>query len=116
MTRSRRRHRDCGVDEEVAGSEDADFEVDEDLHDDAEEEDENSSSSGSGKPSRRVSKAKVVADEFYENPDLYGLRRSVRAASCSDCRRLANFLLLGTRPPHCPPNGTSAWPPPTGKA
>jgi hypothetical protein len=67
-------------DEEAGSSEDADFEVDEDVQPEAEDDDDdenNSDSSDSVKNARKPSKEKVV-DEFYENPDLYGLRRSVR--------------------------------------
>ncbi|KAI5800115.1 SNF2 family N-terminal domain-containing protein [Geopyxis carbonaria] len=62
-------------DESQAGSEDGDYEVDEEV---TEEINGYSSSEGSINRSRRTSKDQVE-DNFYENPDLYGLRRSERA-------------------------------------
>jgi hypothetical protein len=62
------------AEEDGLGSEDADYEIEEDLHEAA---NGYSSSSKSGRMSRRTSKEKGMS-EIYDNPDLYGLRRSVR--------------------------------------
>lgn len=59
--------------ESQAGSEDGDYEVDEEV---TEEIHGYTSSEGSVSRSRRTSKDRLE-DNFYENPDLYGLRRSV---------------------------------------
>lgn len=66
--------------EDAPGEDDADFDDDAPLHDDAEGmRHDRSSSEDSVRPAKR--KAEDVDDEEYmkQNPELYGLRRSVRA-------------------------------------
>jgi len=57
------------------GSDDGDFEVDDDVQE--EEVEEQSSDAESEKASPRRPSKEKAAKEYYENPDLYGLRRSV---------------------------------------
>jgi len=57
-----------------AASDDDDFEEDEDVQEGVEEQ---SSDAESEKASPRRPSKEKTANEYYENPDLYGLRRSV---------------------------------------
>jgi chromodomain-helicase-DNA-binding protein 1 len=70
-----------GDDGEVC-SEDGDYDVEEYLQEEEEEYEEEGvngySSTSKSDKADKVSKEKVV-NEFYDNPDLYGLRRSERA-------------------------------------
>lgn len=60
--------------EDDAASDDEDFKEDEDVQEGVEEQ---SSDAESEKASPRRPSKEKTANEYYENPDLYGLRRSV---------------------------------------
>lgn len=94
-------------DEDVEGqSEDGDYEVETPVGEPTEENGYESAAK-SAKESRKSTKIRV-ADDYNENPDLYGLRRSVSPLVCPTINH-ADQLPTGTGPADCT---TSCKPPP----
>lgn len=82
--------------EDAEGEDDADFDIETPSVQNGTLRRESSSSHDSSHPTKR--KASVDDDEFMlQNPELYGLRRSVRIRS-SHARSMANILLASTSP------------------
>lgn len=97
-------------DEDVEGhSEDGDYEVETPVGEPTEENGYESAAK-SAKESWKSTKIRV-ADDYNENPDLYGLRRSVSPLVCPTINH-ADQLPTGTSPADCTTSCKPPSPPP----